>query len=360
MSSRILTLILLSLHLASCSNLGSAVLTPDRLAYNESLLRSDEQQALLNIVRLRYTDPPYFLSVNSVVAQFTFERNVGVNVSKSWLPILSSWPELIGSGNANYNVKEMPTITYTPLQGEDFVRRLLRPIDIHVLYMLLRSGWSLHHVSRFLIQRLADVDNATLASRAISHRIPAYKEFLRVTDVFRHLQNDENILINQDLINGVFAIRLTIKNYNILSKKERALLSKYNVSASSLNIWLVSVAPKNKHQLYIETRTVLGIFNYLSKGVDVPVNDVINKQVDMTTYPDNRIFDWRAVTEGIIRVQSSKSKPKNPFIAVQYRGSWFYITEDDFQSKETINLLGIIMGIYEGTIKTVLPVLTIS
>ncbi len=357
-TSPILNLLLLSLCLPSCSNLGSIVLPPDRLAFNRSLSRSDEQQNLLNIVRLRYTDPPYFLSVNSVVSQFTFSRAIGVNLSNAGIAALM--PALIGSGNANYNVNEAPTITYTPLQGPDFLNLLLTPIDLETLYRLFRSGWSVHHVSRIIIQRFADVDNASLASRSISHRIPVYKQFRTLLAVFRHLQNDNNVVINNDQINGVFAIRFAIKNYNLLNEKERVLLSKYNVSASSPNIWFVSVAPKNKHQVYIETRTVLGVLNYLSKGVDVPANDVINKQADMTTYPDKKIFDWHAVTEDIMRVRSSKSKPKHPFVAVKYRGSWFYIPEDDFQTKETLNLLAIIIGVYQGNIKAALPVLTVS
>lgn len=100
---------MLALGLTSCSNLGSVALPPDRLAFNGSLLNSDEQQALLNIVRLRYTDSPYFLSVNNVVSQFNFGSSFGTNIANGSPP-----PALLGSANASFNYSEAPTIHCWP------------------------------------------------------------------------------------------------------------------------------------------------------------------------------------------------------------------------------------------------------
>ncbi len=349
------SVIVLALSVSSCSNLGSVVLPPDRLAYNRSLSNSNEEQVMLNIVRLRYTDPPFFLSINNIVSQFSFGSSYGVNVANSSGP-----PALMGSGNAGYSYSEAPTITYTPMQGEDFIDKLLTPVDLSVLYMLFRSGWSVHHVSRVVIERFGDVDNAVLASRAISGRIPHYKEFQEIVKVFRHLQDTENVLIRKDKIDDVFAIRVTIRRYPLLTPSERALLARYGVTARSPDLWLVSVMPTAKNQVYIETRTVMGLLYYLSKGVDVPECDIANKQVRNTYYPDGKIFDWHQVTKDMIRIRTSKTKPYNAYVAVLYRGSWFYVPETDFASKETLNLLAIIMGIYQTKIQTSLPVFTVS
>lgn len=345
---------ILVMGVSSCTHLGPVALPPDRLEFNRSLSNSDEQQNLLNIVRLRYTDSPYFLSVNSVVSQFTFDSNASTSVANSTLPAL------LGSGNVGFGYTEAPTITYTPLQGEDFINRLLTPVDLSVLYMLFRSGWTVHHVSRIMIQRFGDVENASLASRAISGRIPVYKPFLDLVAAFRHLQDDDNVWINKDNVNGEFAIKVGIKNYALLNAKDRAIFAKYDVTADSPTLWLISGTPSAKNQVYIETRTVLGILNYLSKGVDVPAYDVVNKQVRMTWYPDGTLFDWHNVTKDMIHIRTSTSKPSNAYCAVAYRGSWFYISQDDFGSKESIHLLEIIMGIYQGNIKANLPVFTVS
>lgn len=351
----LLGMIALVLGTSSCSNLGSVVLPPDRLAYNRSLSSSDEQQVLLNIVRLRYTDTPSFLSINNVVSQFSFGSNYSLNVANSSGP-----PALLGSGNAGFSYNEAPTITYTPMQGEDFINRLLTPVDLSVLYMLFRSGWSVHHVSRIVIQRFGHIDNASLSARAVSGRIPEYKSFLKLVSVFRHLQNANSVSIRKDLIDNVFAIRVTIRNYSILTAQERLILGQFGVTKHSPDLWLVTSTPTAKNQVYIETRTVIGLLYYLSKGVDVPECDIANKQVRMTYYPDGKVFDWHVVTKDMIRVRTSKTKPENAYVAITYRDSWFYIPETDFASKETLNLLAIIMGIYQTKVQSSLPVFTIS
>ena len=348
-------LVVLALGIVSCSNLGSVVLPPDRLAYNRSLLNSDEQQVLLNIVRLRYTDSPFFLSVNNVVSQFSFGSNYSLGVSNSAGP-----PALMGTGNASYSLSEAPTITYTPLQGEDFITRLFTPVDLRVMYMLFRSGWSIHHVSRLVVERYGQVENAALASRAVSGRIPEYKRFISLMSLIRRLQDSNNILISNDKIDNVFAIKITIKHFNKLSERERSILAKIGVNAQSPIFWLVSVAPTAKNQLYTETRTVIGMLNYMAKSVDVPECDIVKKLVRMTHYPNGKLFDWHNVTNGVIHIRSSKEKPMNAYVAVPYRGYWFYVADTDFISKESFNLLGIIMGIYQTKVQSVLPVFTVS
>ncbi len=104
----LVSMLLFVFGLSSCSNMGSIALPPDRLSYNQALSNSNEQQALLNIVRLHYTDPPYFLSVNTIVSQFSFGSDFNVNVANSTPP-----PSLLGTGNADFNYSESPTITYT-------------------------------------------------------------------------------------------------------------------------------------------------------------------------------------------------------------------------------------------------------
>ncbi len=104
----------------------------------------------------------------------------------------------------------------------------------------------------------------------------------------------------------------------------------------------------------------MGLLNYLSKGVDVPEHDVSSKIVRMTQYPDGKPFDWHVITNGMIRVKTSRSKPMNAFVSVSYKGSWFFVSDDDFSSKETLHLLSIITGIYQGNVKSFLPVFTVS
>ncbi len=104
---------------------------------------------------------------------------------------------------------------------------------------------------------------------------------------------------------------------------------------------------------------VLGIFNYL-EGVDLPTADVENKLVPMTYHHDGRPFDWRHVTIAMINVKTAQFQPTDAYASVRYRNHWFYIADCDFESKETLDLLAIITGIYQGNIKSYLPVFTVS
>ena len=45
--------------------------------------------------------------------------------------------------------------------------------------------------------------------------------------------------------------------------------------------------------------------------------------------PDGRPFDWTQVTAGQFFVHSQKHRPRGAEVAVQYRGYWFYIPQDD-------------------------------
>src|SRR5262245_16147307 len=68
-----------------------------RLHYNEVVKATTEQQLLLNIVRLRYTDTPSSLSVANIAAQFELVRQLqltpffvasGADVNRSYAAVV--------------------------------------------------------------------------------------------------------------------------------------------------------------------------------------------------------------------------------------------------------------------------------
>ena len=132
------------LGLAGCSSLGPARLPGDRFNYNKSLARSSNEQLLLNIVRLRYSEPLHWLEVSSMLSQYSFEASVNAS---SWWNDLNVWkspalravygvdndPSEQTGVNGGVSYSDRPTISYTPVQGEDFARRLLSPLPISLL-----------------------------------------------------------------------------------------------------------------------------------------------------------------------------------------------------------------------------------
>ncbi len=63
--------------IAGCA-VDTSALVRDRLQFNELVKTTNEQQMLLNIVRLRYSDTPSSLAVTSIAAQSEVVRSFGI------------------------------------------------------------------------------------------------------------------------------------------------------------------------------------------------------------------------------------------------------------------------------------------
>ena len=53
--------------------------------------------------------------------------------------------------------EERPTVTYMPLQGDEFVNRLLTPLRMETIILLRHSGWRMDRLRRCCVQRMNDL-----------------------------------------------------------------------------------------------------------------------------------------------------------------------------------------------------------
>ena len=81
--------------------------------------------------------------------------------------------------------------------------------------------------------------------------------------------------------------------------------------------------------------------------------------VTITRTPKGKVFDWGTLHKNQIRLQSSETRPDDAYIAVKYRGYWFYIADSDLDSKSTFLLLQILGDLQAGTTPSAGPVLTL-
>ena len=65
------------LLLAACGYAGPASLEATRPAYNQAIAQTNDQELLLNLVRLRYRDTTYFTSVERIAASLELNRTLG-------------------------------------------------------------------------------------------------------------------------------------------------------------------------------------------------------------------------------------------------------------------------------------------
>ena len=106
----------------------------DRSAYSTSLADSWKEETLLNIVKVRYLDPPVFIDVGSIVASYTLAQNASVGGTI----------EPRGSGNVTLGgsvaLSNSPTITYTPLTGNAYIKGLVTPLPPELLFEAIQNG----------------------------------------------------------------------------------------------------------------------------------------------------------------------------------------------------------------------------
>jgi hypothetical protein len=115
--------------------------------------------------------------------------------------------------------------------------------------------------------------------------------------------------------------------------------------------------PDGRDVLSINVRSGYQVLAFLSKGVEVPESHVRRGSAPMYKTLDGRPFNGHQLTKGLFHVCVQKHKPLWSDTAVYYRGHWFYIPEDDVQSRVTLNYVKLVIDIRSEAGQT--PVLTL-
>jgi len=76
----LLSVYVLSPLLSGCTVVGPTAVHSGRLAYNEAIIKTDNQQMLMLVVRNRYGERSNLLAVSSVTANVSVTANAGVEL----------------------------------------------------------------------------------------------------------------------------------------------------------------------------------------------------------------------------------------------------------------------------------------
>ena len=106
-------------------------------------------------------------------------------------------------------------------------------------------------------------------------------------------------------------------------------------------------------------RSLLGVLYFLSQSVEPPAPDVRAGLVTVTKDDNGQPFDWSKVTGKVMSIHSQKEPPQKAYVAVQHRGWWFYIADDDQSSKAAFSLVNILFSLQSATGKGRSPLLTL-
>jgi hypothetical protein len=335
--------------------MGPNALENDRSNYNVAVQRTNDEQLLLNLVRLKYRDTPFFMEVSNVATQFTFSSSADASATFPEGPAFNVFG--LGAGVAR---TERPTVSYSPLQGEKFIQRFLSPISLETISLLFHSGWNIDRIFRVCVQRINKIKNAPNASGPTPEIAPEFEDFARYSKLFRYLQQKGDLEMAYGIHEGAPALIINISNKAMEYNETKELLNGLGLSQSLHRFVFTHQFGKNKEGMVrVESRSLLGAMFYLSQSVEVPMKDRDLGKVTVTKSPSGEIFDWQRLTADLIRVQSHNSRPDQDSLAINYRGSWFYIGDADLTSKSTFSMLGQIFSLQAGKSKSMAPVLTL-
>ncbi len=353
-----LVLFLATVLSAGCvGRLGPRTVPMDHFRYNQAIARAWEEQLLLNLVRLRYRDTPLFLEVGAVVSTFELSGSVGASGGWSWGGGDRSSAGAIVGGTYT----ESPTVSYSPLQGEEFASRLLSPIPPLTLMLLSQSGWSISRLLSCCVQEINGLPNAVAAAGPTPDYVPDYADFQRLARALRQLQIAGRLEASLEPESQKIQLRVRPAR----TPEEQAALDEMRSLLGvdpALDAYRVVAArrPSGPDEIAVMGRSLMASLYFVSQSVEAPTADEEGGRVTVTRYPDGRPFDWSQVTSEILRVRSASEEPANAAVKVFHRGSWFYIADDDLTSKTTFSLLSFLFNLTAAGQGGQAPLLTYS
>ena len=349
-SARTPLIIAVVAFISGCTQLGPKVLTSGRPLYNIAVQETEAQQLLLNIVRQRYRDPVLFLDVTSISSGFSRSASalVGGNTGNNSV-----------NGTLGGSISENPFITYAPNTGEAFVRQMMTPLDLSTLALVVQAGWSIERTLLIVgssVNQLRNVPN---------DRDPetGYLKFHQAVSSLRDLQRSGKVSLGAEPGAEGEAPKLSIliAPDAVDSEPYRRVCEsiKVNCDGKPLKLRQAIGRSSNSDTMVLATRSMFSAMFFLATGVDVPGRDIASGVAPRSSIVPGGPFDKAGTGESLFMVHSSDEEPELASVKVFYRGSWFYIADNDEDSKVTFALISMLVMLQSGNQAKITPLITL-
>lgn len=343
---------------AGCLQLGPATLGVTQRDFNEAIVRAQNEQLLLNLVRLRYRDNPYFVEVSGITSQQSIGGSAGIGTDfsvSSDVPLRSVVRPSLGM-----TYSQTPTVVLSPLSGEAFVRKLISPLSLEALLHLTRSGWSIARVLTLILDRVGTLRNAPSAAGPTPAHAPTFAEFQKFALDLRALQQADLLNLSYEHGKEQPSLILEVRGQNELHEPLERLRKLLGLSQDGLRYTLTQdIKRTGKDVVPLRLRSVRSILFFLAHGVDVPKVHRLAGLVTTTRYPDGRSFDWSDLLGGLFHVRTRRDEPMAAYVKIRYRDHYYYIADNDLETKSTFMLLTEIFNMQAGQGVALMPTLTL-
>ncbi len=335
---------------SGCTSIGPSSVRSNRPAYNRAVQQTNDQELLLNLVRSRYRDTLYFTSVERIAATQELIQSVNASAGETRSRTTTSPTRTIAnpfSLGGSVSVNEKPTIFYAPVEGEKFVRQMMTPMNPDLLLLLVKSGWSLDRVFALGVAEINGLKNAPTASGPTPSYEPEFRDFRVAIRLLRVLQREQLIDLGKPADADGIELRFAAAAADRPETSQLKTLLRLDPARTNYRV-SVGGAFRSANEITLATRPLISALNYLSQGVEVPERDYEKGKVRRTTRADGQPFDWQELLSDVFRVRVASREPAEDVTstAIEYRGSWFYIEDNDLDTKSTFVLLTQLMSLH--------------
>ena len=333
------------LLLASCKSVGPKTIPVDGFNYNQRIAGQQNEQMLLNIVRLRYLEMPNFLNVSSVISQYSRSGSAGIDAGAG--PFGNS-----SGANIGGEWSDRPTITYTPMTGQSFSQSLLTPLPPSVVFFLIQSGWSAERLMRLTNSMINQIHNEIGTPGERRQADPQFNELL---EVLHQLQRDGALGMHfkgdwpKVDVELVLPEQPRTEEIGQTIRRFRELLQ-LNQDKHMFGIQY-GVILEGEDTIVVQTHSILEMLANISWYVEVPQEHVEEGRTLSTFRPDH---------PDLIHILVDSEKPANAFISIKYRDHWYYIDDRDVKSKNTFAVMQILMSMANDGSGSVGPLISIG
>lgn len=323
---RLLVTCALITTVAGCTIAGPGAIRSGRLAYNEAIRETNNQQMLLVPVHNRYEESNHLLGVASVTA------NVNVSSSAQIEAGLGSSDNYDGNlvpFSGGFIYEENPTISYKPVSGEAYIQQLMSPVPVSIFAQITRIPTDPAFVYSMMVSSLNGIRNPAwlyddqeddprfdrIVALMVSLQRQHSLEWVGDTDgklglLFREPNSDSQVVELLDL--------LGIKN------------KPSNTASLTLPVTLSLGGDTNG--IGITTRSLWDLIEILSAAVAVPAEDLSSGRA--ASFPD----PGRAGRT--LSIHYSASQPEDAYVTASFRDGWFYIDDADLETKRYFKIMG--------------------
>jgi hypothetical protein len=325
-------LIVGALGLTGCAVVGPKSIAAGRGVYTEVINRTEDEQILNVLVRMRYDESFGMMSVASVTANLRFSTRAGAQIGAGDDANFAGNLVPLSAGVA---YEENPTISYVPLNGEDFMRRMISPIAAREWILLSSTHPGL--LLELGIRRINGLRNP------LPGQEPRSPQFARFIELYDSLQRSAVLDVVQSASAGKEGNYFwDIHDYqDAHADSVREILDLLGIEAeidgSTIFLPLREAVGRSTSAIHVQPRSAYDVLQVFKAGIEVPLAHLdagIAEPFASLISEDRRLFI----------VRSTEKRPDNATVQIFFRDHWFYIDATDTHSKKAFTFLRTFIG----------------